>query len=53
MIFSEAITMIQMQRSGIFQGVLHSYRVFKELEVFGSDVLEPSSERLLLHAIFI
>ena len=46
--------MIQTRRSGIFHGVLHLYQnVFKELEGFGSDLLELSSERLPLHAIFI
>ena len=51
---AEAIVMIQTQRSDIFHGVLHSYQsVCKELEVFGSDLLALSSERLPLHAIFI
>ena len=36
-IMAEAITMIQMQRSGNIHGVLHSYKsVFKELEVLAA-----------------
>ena len=36
---AEAIAMIQMRRSGNIHGVLHSHQsVFKELEVFGSDL---------------
>ena len=36
---AEAIAMIETQRSGIFHGVLHSYKsVCKELELFGSDL---------------
>ena len=53
-IMAEAIAMIQTQRSSIFRRVLHSYKsICKELEVFGSDLLALSSERLPLHAIFI
>ena len=53
-IMAEAIAMIQTQRSGMERAVLHSYKsVCKELEVFNSDLLALSSERLPLHAIFI
>ena len=51
---AEAIAMIQTQRSDNILGVLHSYQsVCKEPEVFGSDILALSSERLPLQAIFI
>ena len=53
-IFTKVITMIQMPRSGMSSGTLHSYQSdFKELKVFGSDLLALSNERLLFHAIFI
>ena len=39
-IFTEVITMIQTQRSGICIRALHSHQsTFKELEVFSSDLL--------------
>ena len=53
-ILAEAITMIQTQRNDICTRAVHSYQsVFKELEVFGSDLLALSSERLPFHAIFV
>ena len=53
-IFTKVITMIQMPKSGTSSGTLHSYQSdFKELEVFGSDILALSNERLPFHAIFI
>ena len=52
-IMAEAIAMIQTRRSSNIHGVLHSYKsVCKELEIFGSDLLALSSERLPLQAIF-
>ena len=42
------------QKSSICIRALHSYqRAFKELELFSSDLLALSSERLPLHAIFV
>ena len=52
-IFTEVITMIQTQRSGICIRALHSHQsAFKELEVFSSDLLSVSREHLPLNAIF-
>ena len=40
-LYKEAITAIQTRRSGMLDGVLHAYQsVFKELDVFGSDLME-------------
>ena len=51
---AEVIAMIQTRRSGNIHGVLHPYQsIFKELKVFGNDLLALLSERLPLHAIFI